>query len=116
MCQRREADLFERLCDALARDAVAPGIAKRVQKTFRTRVCNPEILGDAQARKYAFDLEGSLDAEPADLVGRHAGDVAAAEKDFTGIRPQQAGYQVKKRGFPGAIRSNDGVELSALQT
>ena len=90
VCQRGEADLFERLCDSLACGAVALGIAKRVEKAFRARVCNPEILSDAQAWKYAFDLKGSLDAEPADLVGRQAGDVATTENDLTGIRPQQA--------------------------
>src|SRR5262249_6641843 len=66
-----------------------------------------------EAWKHALDLQGALDAEPADPVRLRAGDVVAEEKDAAGARRQQPGNEVEERGLAGAVRADDGVQARA---
>ena len=72
---------------------------------------DPEILGDRELRKHALDLQGALDAEPADLVRLESGDVAPVEEHAAAVGGQQARDQIEERGLAGAVRTDDRVQL-----
>src|ERR1700730_8123328 len=84
-----------------------------MQETRSRKAGDPEIIGDGELREDAFDLQGALDAEPADLVRLAAGDVATAEEHAAAVRDQQARYQIEERGLAGAVRPDDCVRPAA---
>jgi hypothetical protein len=45
---------------------------------------------------------------------RHAGDVAAEQRDRAGIRPQFAGDEIEQCGFAGAVRADDQAALAGI--
>ncbi len=67
-----------------------------------------------QAREDVGDLEGARDSLAADLVRGLAPDVLALEQDPPLVGLQVAGDQVEKRGFAGAVRTDDGDEVARV--
>ena len=62
-----------------------------------------------------FDvLEGTGQAGPGDAMRRPVADGAAAEDDLAAIGGQCAGDQVEQRGFTGAIGTDHGLDVLAL--
>ena len=117
VCQRGEADLFERLC---RRARARRGRSRHCETGAESRFEPAYVIQrfSATLRLGNTLLICRVRLMPSRLIscGWQAGDVAATEKDLTGIGPQQAGYQVEKRGLAGAIRPDDGMQLSARQT
>src|SRR4029450_13913431 len=74
-----------------------------------------EVLGDAEVRKQAADLEGahqpSLDA----AMRANAGDVLAGELDPAGVRLQGAAEKADQCRLAGAVRADQGVAAAGCQ-
>jgi hypothetical protein len=60
-------------------------------------------------------LEAASEPPPRHLVGRKAGDVAAAQQDPAAGRRHLAGEEVDERRLAGAVRPDDGVDLARLE-
>src|SRR5262249_55465977 len=108
--ERSEPDLVQRALDLLACLAVTAGGAQRVEKTLLRLRGDPQVLGNAQPRKHALDLQGALNPEPADLVRLEPGDVAAAEKNPAAMGGEEARDQVEQRRLAGAVGADDRVQ------
>ncbi|MEY9246242.1 hypothetical protein ABIF27_006897 [Bradyrhizobium elkanii] len=54
------------------------------------------------------------DAQPRDLVGRHAGDVAAVELDRAGAGARPAEDRHHQRRLAGAVGADQGDDLAAI--
>src|SRR5271169_1147522 len=77
---------------------------------------DPEIIGNAQFRKYALDLKGPLDPQPADHVRPQAGNVATAKKDAPAGGTEHTRHEVEECRLPRAVRANDGMNPTAGKT
>src|SRR5438477_1702513 len=71
------------------------------------------VLEHGESREDVGALEGPPDAQPAEIVRRHARDVAAVERDVPAIGTQMTGDQVEERGLAGAVGSDDGADRAA---
>ena len=71
-----------------------------------------DIVDRGKIRQQRGDLERARQPEPAALVGRQPGDVAAGELDGAGIRHQLSGQLADQRGLAGAVRADDRVQLA----
>src|SRR5215208_2341247 len=82
--ERRKANLREGVLHCLSGLAVRHRGTERMQRAVPGAPGDPEIFGDGELREYALDLQGPLDAQPADLVRPQPGDVLAAEENAAG--------------------------------
>src|SRR5438552_4912208 len=67
-----------------------------------------DIREDGQLREDIGSLERAADAHAAELVRRHAGDVAPVEGDPARVAAEVAGDQVEERRLAGAVGPDDG--------
>ena len=111
---RFEADLGQQLhrpmieaCQALFR---APEIERCAETPLQRHA---HILENGQVRKHRAYLEGPHDAAAGNIRGFFARDVLAAIKNRTRSRLQKLGEQIEKSRFAGAVRADQGVDLSA---
>ncbi len=110
-----EPDALERAVDFFGDAAVARGGAERMQEALLGLRRDPQVLGNAQPRKHALDLQRALDAEPADVVRLETGDVAPGKEDASVVGREQAGDEIEQGGLAGAVRADDGVQPSARE-
>jgi hypothetical protein len=71
-----------------------------------------DVVGGRKIRQQAGDLERTRQPEPAALIGRQPGDVAAGKMNRTGIRHQLPGQLADQRGLAGAVGADDGVQFA----
>src|SRR5581483_3269865 len=71
------------------------------------------VLVHRQPGKDVGDLEAARQALAVDHVRIEVGDVLALELDAPGSERKAAADEVEQRGFPRAVRSDDGVALAA---
>src|ERR1700690_1991916 len=74
--------------------------------------CDPEIIGHAQLRKNALDLQRALDPQPADLMRLVSRNIPAAEKHPAAIGDEQTRYEIEERRFPSAVWADDGLHAA----
>src|SRR3977135_3215774 len=60
------------------------------------------------------DLERAPDAQPPDLAWLEPGEIFLLEPDLSGIRRKLAVDHFEARGLAGAVRTDHGEELAAL--
>ena len=65
------------------------------------------VVAHAQVRKDAADLEAAHDAFARNACRVEPSDVAAAERDASGCRPQEAREQIEERRLPGAVGTDN---------
>src|SRR6516225_10324444 len=70
------------------------------------------IFQCGKSGKHRGDLKGSGQPELRALVDRQCGDVDPVESDGPGRRCEQARNLVYERGFAGAVRSDDRMQLT----
>ena len=71
-----------------------------------------DIVARREVRQQTGDLERTRQAEPATLIGRQPGDVAAGEMNGAGIRHQLPGQLADQRGLAGAVGTDDGMQFT----
>ena len=71
-----------------------------------------EVLGHRQGREHALPAGHHGDAEPGDLVGRRAGDVAPVEDDRAVGRRHDAGDGLEQGRLAGAVGAEQGHDLA----
>ena len=74
--------------------------------------CERNVVGSRKVRQQTGDLERARQPEPAALIGRQPGDVAAGKMNRAGIRHQLPGQLADQRGLAGAVRADDGVQFA----
>ncbi|MGY4420113.1 hypothetical protein ACVWY2_002538 [Bradyrhizobium sp. JR6.1] len=108
-----------RLCDALLQPrkqrehALQPGFALGLA-AFGGIGAHLQVFRDAHARKDPPALGRLRDAQPRDLVGRHAGDVVAVEFDAAGAGARPAEDRHHQRRLAGAIGADQGDDLPSI--
>ena len=73
-------------------------------------------LDGREPREELIDLEGPGEAAAHAAVARRGGDVLAVEDDAAAARLEQAGEQIDERRLAGAVRADQRVTGSALET
>ena len=69
------------------------------------------VVEDRQAREGPHELERPRHAEPANLVGRPAGQVHLAEADPPAVGPHEAGKDAEERRLARAVRADEADDL-----
>src|SRR6185369_13878593 len=70
------------------------------------------VLPDRHAGEHVGDLERARQAAPVDLERPQAGDHIAVQLHLARGRLDVAADQIERRGFSGAVRTDDGVTLA----
>ena len=73
-----------------------------------------QVLGDRQVGEHVLGLRHEGQAAVHQAVGRHVGDVLAAEQHTAAAHRHQAGHGLDQRGLAGAVGADDGDDLAGL--
>ena len=119
LAQMGQAEEFQRLIRPLQHLALARPNARRREPGRPDRLAGlvggyqHQVLDHRQAAVFLRDLEAAHDAEMEQLMGRHAGDVAALEDDASAGRGLRPGDHVEGGGLAGAVRSDQPGDRAA---
>jgi len=110
----RQADPLQRRARGGAQMADLAGIAPEMEGVAVMGLRRQrDIVERGEIRQQRGDLERARQSERAAAIGRHMGDVLTRKADGAGVRQQLSGQLADQRGLAGAVRSDDGVHLSA---
>ncbi len=114
-----ELDEFDDALDRLAvTDLLAPDAGKEQHLGQRIGAdagvaAGQEVVEHRHLREQLAVLEGAREAEPRDLVRLAAGNVRAAEVDFS-LAPIDAAHAVEHAGLAGAVRPDQREQLAGV--
>src|SRR6185295_3289581 len=75
---------------------------------------NPDVVGDRHARKQRHVLEGTTDADVADLVRRTRQNAGALHQDVALARLIEPAQTIEEGGLAGAVGADQSEDLSPL--
>ena len=86
---------------------------KIVRERVLAQVCaDAQILRHGQVRKDPAALRHERDAARDDLVGRFSDQIRTVQQNFAGLRPDQTGDGLQRRGLACAVRADEGDDLA----
>src|SRR3989454_1140528 len=115
--QVSEADLGEELARswAISLERVL-GRPEPVPERRRRLKGELGVLENGELIEEARDLEGACDPPARDAFRRQPRRVVAKDDHATGGRPQEASEEIEEARFPRAVGTDEGVNLSGLET